>query len=134
MRDGEHAAQVDAEHEVPQALVAVDEVGEQVGAGVVDKHVHGAELLLDRGDRGAHRGGVGHVERAAEAVELRRDLAGAVLVDVADRHARPFGRQATGRGRPDPRGAAGDERRLALESHAANPLFAVAPSNLMRGA
>ncbi len=66
------------------------------------------------GDRGAHRAGVGHVERAREPVELAGDLTGALLVDVADRHARALGRQPPRGGRADPRGAAGDERGLAL--------------------
>ncbi len=118
MRDGEYAAQVDAEHEVPQALVAVDEVGEQVGAGVVDEHIHRAELLLDRGDGGAHRGRVGHVHGAPKPVDLTRKLARATLVDVANPHPGPFGCQQPGGGSADPRGSAGDERRLALESHA----------------
>ena len=45
---GQHAAQVDREHEVPQLLVGVDEEREAIGAGVVDEHVDRAERLASR--------------------------------------------------------------------------------------
>ena len=63
VRDGDRAAQVDAEDEVPQRLVGVDEEGEAVGAGVVDEHVDRAELALGlRRPPDRHRRRVGDVE------------------------------------------------------------------------
>ena len=123
VRDREHAAQVDAQHEIPQALVGVDEVGEPVGAGVVDEHIDLAERLDSGGDTGAHRAGVGHVEGAGEPVELAGDRAGALQVEVPDRHARAFRGQPAGGGGSDTRRAAGDERGLALEPHRAKPIL-----------
>ena len=123
MGDGQRAAQVDAEHEVPQLLVGVDEEREAVGPGVVDEHVDRAEAALDLADGRAHRRRIRHVQPAAEAVELASHLPGLGLRDVADRHARPLGcEQPRGRG-PDPRGAARHERCLALEPHRQKPIL-----------
>jgi hypothetical protein len=88
VRDREHPPKVDAEHEVPQLLVGVDEIREPIGAGVVDEHVDLAERLDGGCDSRAHRVRVRDVKRAREPVQLPRDRASPLLVEIADRHAR----------------------------------------------
>ena len=77
-------------------------------AGVVDEHAHGALLPRHLLDGGGHRRLVGHVEReraAAGRLQVGQRL-GAARRGV-DRPAR--GREVRGRGRPDARGASGDQ-------------------------
>ena len=114
MGDGERAAQVDAQHEVPQARVGLDEEGEEIGAGVVDEHVDRAERLADLGDRGGDGLHVGDVHAHGVPFQLGGNGAGALLVEVGDRHARTFGGKAPSSGGTDPRGRAGDESDLSL--------------------
>jgi hypothetical protein len=115
--DGERAAQVDGEHEVPQSGVGLDEEGEEVGAGVVDEHVDRPERSLDRGDGGIDGVCVGDVHQAGVPVELGGDGASTLFVQVANRNARALGCKAPSGCGPNPRCPAGDERDLALQTH-----------------
>ena len=117
MRAGEDSAQVHAEHEVPQLLVCVDEEREAVGARVVDEDRDRPELLDRRGDTGAHRAGVEHVDPDGEPVDLCSDDARAVDIDVGHGDPRAFGRQTARRGGADAARATGHERRPSLQSH-----------------
>jgi len=58
--------------------------------GVVDEHVEGAELRLDRVEEARERAPVGHVERERDgaAAELRRGPPRELQVEVAERDAR----------------------------------------------
>jgi hypothetical protein len=81
------------------AVVGVHEVGEAVGARVVDEHVDLAERAHDLPHGRPDRGRVGGVARPCEPVQLARHGARALLVDIADRDPRPLGGQApSGRG------------------------------------
>src|SRR5439155_17872773 len=102
----------------------VGEEAELVHPGVVDEDVERAARGLDRRARGV---GIGDVEMDGVAVDLGRDLRGAVVVEVADPHLGPLRGQAANGRRSDPAGAAGYERLPVLEPHrrqhmAHNPL------------
>lgn len=117
MGDREHAPEVDPEHEVPQAGVGFHEEREEVRAGVVDEHVDRPQPILRGGHGGRDRVEVGHVHAQADPVELPRNRAGALLVEIPHRHPRPLGREPADGGGPDPRGPPGDERDLVLQPH-----------------
>ena len=114
--DAEH---VDVEHPRPQ----IDRVGPGIAdagdAGVVEHHVDATELLdgvldqrVDLGFGGGvadHRGDARTVLAQAgfDVAQLRR-------VDVGEHHAHSLGDHRLGDGEPDPAGAAGDHRDVAV--------------------
>jgi len=124
VRDGQRAAQVDAQHEVPQPRVGLDEEGEEIGASVVDEHVDRSERLADLGDGRVYRRGVCDVHQHGLPIELGSDSAASLLIQVRDRHASALGRQAASGGGTDSGGATCDERDLALKTHGAQPIRA----------
>src|SRR5581483_6300084 len=114
----ERPAVIDRDYLVPGLLAVLDERFGLVPSGVVDQDVDRPKAALRLGDRRAHAGELGDVDRDGDRApaDLGRRGGGAARVEVGQRDLASFLRQALGDRPADPARGAGDERDLAAES------------------
>ncbi len=108
---------VDVHHAPCGEIVLVDEAPDLHDPGVVDKHVHGPELLFGPVEERRERFALRDVERQRHGAgaELGGSLLGRGKVDVADRHLHSLTQERLRRCLADPARRAGDRRGLAGE-------------------
>jgi hypothetical protein len=100
------AEQVDLDDLARNRVALVDESAQRHDPGVVDQHVHGPELGLDRGQERLEGGGVGDVQRQREHVGIRGR--GGLEGKVADRDVRARSVECLRSGTTDSAGPARD--------------------------
>ncbi len=109
----DHAAQVDVDLQVADAVRLVEEGAHRHDAGVVDQHVDRPAGLAHRVEEAAERGRLAHVQRRGVGAEGPRRLHRQLRIDVADAHLRALGGERAGDGQADTAGAASDGDDLA---------------------
>ena len=114
LRAEDHAVEVDVHHAPCRQVVLVDEAADLHDPGVVDEHVHRAQLLFGPVEERRERGAVGDVERQRHGAraELGGGLLGGGEVHVADRDLHSLAQERLRRGLADPARGAGDRRGL----------------------
>ncbi len=111
----DHAPEVHAQHPVPVGRLHVGDPGAGAHARVVADHMRRPEPephLVGQGLDAVHRADVGHDADGPDL--LRRRLQRGPL-DIGDDHLHALSPEGLGDALADPRGASGDDRRLAGE-------------------
>ncbi|MCY1230441.1 hypothetical protein D9M72_428520 [compost metagenome] len=117
----QRAGQVDGDQPLPLRGLGLDERLEHIPAGVVDEHIHRAQALLHRRQRGIHAGALSDVAAKrqrppARLADLAGDALGRFRVQVEHAHRRPGARKAQTGCAADTTATTGHDDRLAFKS------------------
>ena len=101
--------------------IAPNHPGRTADAGAVDQNTRRPVGLPSGVQRSLNGAFVGDVARRENAAQFFGDLPAEVFVQIGDRYLRALGGEKTGRGRTQPRCAAGDKSGVSVDVHVGSP-------------